>query len=300
MIPAGCRELQRHRRGYHRPVASLTLRCRFGAGLSRAISRSPRRCRRPRPPALLLPGQRQPPAAFCMAWVMPGMTMPQSRSMAWPTPSWLAALLMSPMIPPELGPRGRGQADCRVAQDQVGPADRRQRCADRNLGRRSDAGRTGQCWVDTDLRGGESGIGQRRVGKRRNGARRARRGQARRGRAGCGQARCGQPGCVEARCGQSGRGWTGRIKARCGQARCGGGRRGQSGCGQSGCGPVQVWSRLGVVSPGVVRLGVVSPGAVRSALHRLRAGRAEASRQRREVDAELRQSRLQGGQDLVG
>jgi hypothetical protein len=62
---------------------------------------------------------------------------------------------------------------------------------------------------------------------------------------------------------------------------------------------------LGVVSPGVVRPGVVRPGlrlgeVSGPACTRLRAGRAEARRQRRQVDAELREPRLQRGHDLVG
>ena len=40
--------------------------------------------------------------AFWMACVIPGTTTPLSRSIAWPKPSWLAALLRSLMIPPEL------------------------------------------------------------------------------------------------------------------------------------------------------------------------------------------------------
>ena len=41
-----------------------------------------------------------------MACVMPGITTPLSRSMAWPTPNWLAALLRSLMMPPDAAAGG--------------------------------------------------------------------------------------------------------------------------------------------------------------------------------------------------
>lgn len=44
--------------------------------------------------------------AFWMAWVIPGITIPFNRSIAWPMPNWLAALVRSPMMPPLAGAAG--------------------------------------------------------------------------------------------------------------------------------------------------------------------------------------------------
>ena len=91
------------RLGPSRTHPAVPFRCRSVPGPSRPWQPF----RRPRPPGgghARGVGDRSrggaAPAALVMACWMPGTTMPLSRSIAWPTPSWLAALVGSPMMPP--------------------------------------------------------------------------------------------------------------------------------------------------------------------------------------------------------